>query len=255
MNVFKQLFRSSYSPKDIAVFRFQGIGKTILYVFLLTLISTIPSIYYLGTTITNVVGQAKDIVNREFPSFTIENGQLNSSLKEPITINQNGFAIFFDSTGKANKEDLENLDNGIAFLKNELVFVAGGQNQAYSYSMTEDLMLTKNDLLNLIDSLDSSLIIFLPILFLVIYIFSSGVTFAEISVLALFGLLIRNLMRRKLKYGQLWRMSAYSVTLPTLFFTFMEAIKTNVQGGFLLHWFVASIILFLAIKEIKQINS
>ena len=39
MNIFKQLIVSLYSPKDIAKFHQQGIGKTILFVFFLTLIS------------------------------------------------------------------------------------------------------------------------------------------------------------------------------------------------------------------------
>ncbi|WP_174881655.1 DUF1189 family protein, partial [Metabacillus niabensis] len=40
MNIFKQLFTSIYSPRTISTFRFQGIGKTILFVFILTLVST-----------------------------------------------------------------------------------------------------------------------------------------------------------------------------------------------------------------------
>jgi maltodextrin utilization protein YvdJ len=254
MNVFKQLLKSCYSPKDISMFRFQGIGKTILYVFLLTLISILPSIYYFSTAITEGVSSAKETVKQEFPDFVIKNGQLKSDMKEPLTINQNGFVIIFDSSGKANVDDLKNIANGVGFLKNDLVFVAGGQTQSYSYSMAQDLSVNKTELMDLIDNIDSSLIIFLPILFIVIYIFSSGIKFIEISILALFGLLLKNMSERKLEYRHLWRMSAYSVTLPTLFFMIMDALKTVVPAGFLIHWFVAFIVLFLAIKEIPQMK-
>ena len=37
MNVFKQLIVSLYSPKDISTFHHQKIGKTFLYVLILTL--------------------------------------------------------------------------------------------------------------------------------------------------------------------------------------------------------------------------
>jgi hypothetical protein len=252
LNIFKQLIKSIYSPQDIARFRFQGIGKTILFVFLLSLLSIIPTVIHLSTAITEGVSSAKDTVSHEFPSFNIKNGVLKSDLEKPKTMTKNGFAIVFDSTGAANEKDLKNIDNGFAFLKSELVFIAGGQTQAYPYSMAQDFTLTKNDLVDLIDSIDSSLLILLPLLFLVIYIFTSGIKFIEVSILALFGLMIKNMIGRQLHYRQLWRMSAYSVTLPTLFFTIMAAIKTEVTGAFFIHWIVAYIVLFLAIKEIPQ---
>lgn len=254
MNVFQQLAKSNYSPKDIALFRFQGIGKTILYVFLLTLISIIPSMYYLSTAISDGVHSAKEAVDQKIPDFVIKNGQLESDLNKPLTITEKGFVLVFDSSGEAKAEDLENIDNGFALLKDEMVFVAGGQAQPYAYSMLEDLTLTKKDAVDLINSIDSSLVIILPIMMLINYIFSSGVKFIEISILAVLGLIIKNITKRKLNYGQLWRMSAYSVTLPTLFFTIMAALKTTVPGGFLLNWLVAYVVLFLAVKEIPQMK-
>ena len=54
-----------------------------------------------------------------------------------------------------------------------------------------------------------------------------------------------------MQYRHLWRLSAYAVTLPTIFFTIMEALKTIVPGGFLIHWFVAVIMLMLTLKELN----
>jgi hypothetical protein len=83
-------------------------------------------------------------------------------------------------------------------------------------------------------------------------LFSSAVKFIEISILALLGLIMKNRTGRKLNYGHIWRMSAYSVTLPTIFFTIMSAIQTQVPSTFLIHWAVALIVLYLAIKETPQ---
>ncbi|WP_146908421.1 DUF1189 family protein, partial [Bacillus paralicheniformis] len=47
----------------------------------------------------------------------------------------------------------------------------------------------------------------------------------------------------------LWVMSAYSITLATVFFAIMDALEAVVPSQFLLNWFVNFIILFLAIKE------
>ncbi|WML30690.1 DUF1189 family protein [Neobacillus sp. OS1-32] len=64
MNIFKQLVKSIYSPKDIALFRLQGIGKTILYVFLLTFISILPSIVFLSSALTSGLSTAKSFIQR-----------------------------------------------------------------------------------------------------------------------------------------------------------------------------------------------
>lgn len=40
LNIFTALWKSTYSPADIAKTRFQGIGKAILYVFLLSVLFT-----------------------------------------------------------------------------------------------------------------------------------------------------------------------------------------------------------------------
>lgn len=115
MNIFKQMFKSLYSPKDISLYRFHGIGKTILYVFLLTLLSVIPTVYYISAAVINGLDAAQTAVKEQFPKFTIENGKLEAQQVAPIIINHDDFAIIFDSTGKVNEDDLSNEDNAIAF--------------------------------------------------------------------------------------------------------------------------------------------
>ncbi len=45
VSIFTLFYKSLYNPKEIAKFRFLGIGKTILYVFSLILLSSLPGIY------------------------------------------------------------------------------------------------------------------------------------------------------------------------------------------------------------------
>lgn len=252
MNMFKQLFKSLYSPKDIALFRFQGIGKTILFVFLLTLISILPTVYYMGTALVNGIHAMEDSMRDELPAFQIENGELFSENEKPIIINKEDFTIMFDSTGAVNKEELQRSDHTIAILKDGLYLVSGGHVQSLPYAMLSDISLTNEDLIQLIDNLQSSLAVIIPVLAVVIYIFASGMKFIEISFLALLGLFLKKMLNRNIQYRHTWRLAAYSVTLPTIFFTIMDSLKTTVPSGALLNWFVAYIILFLVIKEIPQ---
>lgn len=249
MNIFKQFYKSIYSPKDIALFRFQGIGKTILFVFLLTLISILPSVFYLSTAITSGIDSGRTVLKDQLPNFTIENGQLTADTKVPITIDKNQFTIILDPTGTLTAEKMGTMENSFALLKNEFVLVAGGQTETYAYSMVQGMKLSNKDLIDLVDTLNSVKAIIIPLVSLFIYIVSAASNFIEISILALFGLALKNLAGRKLNYRHLWRMAAYSETLPTLFFTIMASVKTSVPSSFLINWFVAIIVLYLAIKE------
>jgi hypothetical protein len=250
-----QFYKSLYSPKDIAKFRFQGIGKTILFIFLISLLSILPSIYYITTSINTGIATIREVLHNELPSFSIKNGQLSAKTSVPITINKKHFTIILDPTGAVSSKELDGNDNTFAILKNEFVFVAGGKSENYAYSMLNGTYVTSKDLLDFVDMVNGVKGIFIPIISLVLYLFTSAANFIEVSVLALIGLLLKNLAGRKLNYRQLWRMAAYSETLPTLFFTIMSAIKTTVPWSFLINWFVVIMILYLAINEIPKPKS
>jgi hypothetical protein len=251
MNIFKQFYKSIYSPKDIATFRFQGIGKTILFVFFLTFISVLPSVVFLSTILTTGLETAKNVINDEIPSFTISEGELTTDSNVPIIIGKDDFSIIIDSTGTLTQEDVEKEGNAFALLTNQFVLAAGGRTDLYDYA-TLGLDITKEDFVDIIDTIDSVKGIIIPVMALFIYLFSSAASFIEVTILALFGLALKNLSGRKLTYGHLWRMSAYAETLPTLFFTIMAILKTPVPNSFMINWFVAIIVLYLAIKEVPK---
>jgi hypothetical protein len=224
MNIFKQFYKSTHSPKDIALFRFQGIGKTILFVFFLTFISILPSIFSLSSALTSGIDTANTVIKDELPSFSIENGTLTAETDVPITIDRDDFSIILDPTGALTREDVEAKGNAFALLKDEFVLASGGRVDTYPYSMLEGLQITKNDLNDFVDAIDGVKGIIIPVVSLVIFLFASAASFIEVSMLALFGLALKNLMGRKLNYRQLWRMSAYSETLPTVFFSILAAL-------------------------------
>jgi hypothetical protein len=252
MNIFKQFYKSTHSPKDIASFRFQGIGKTILYVFLLTLLSLLPSIYYLSTMLIGGIESSKSFINDDLPSFIIENGTLTAETDVPVTIDKGEFSIIVDPTGVITTEDVDDEDNAFALLKNEFVVVAGGQIDTYAYSNVNGLTLSKENFIEIINKVDGMKGIIIPVISILLFLFTSAVSFIEVSILAWIGIALKNLAGKNVSYRHLWRMAAYSVTLPTVFFTIMAAINTSVPNSFLINWFVEIIILFLAIKEIQN---
>jgi hypothetical protein len=255
MNVIKQLIVSLYSPKTISTFRNQGMGKTILFVFLLTLLSVLPNIYYFSTSINNGLKVVESTVINEIPSFTIKNGELQSDEATTITINKNDFTIVFDSTGTVDQNTITNADQTIFVLKDELAYNYLGETQSISYSMFGDMTITKDDLLDFLKKIDSFLPYMIPATAIFFYLFTVVIKFIDISIIALFGLALKTILDKQIDYSHLWRLSAYSMALPTLFFTIMNSLNTVVLNGFFIHWFVSLTMLMLTLKEIPSQKS
>ncbi|WP_409301702.1 DUF1189 domain-containing protein [Peribacillus sp. SCS-155] len=249
MNVFKQFVLSLYSPKHIASFRNQGIGKTILYVFLLTLLFIIPSSYNMVVSIKDGISILKDGLEDGLPAFTIHNGKLDSKADTPVSITKGGFEFIVDDTGSMDAEDLTSV-NGLALLRDQFVIIINGQEQATDYSMMDGIELTSDDIKGLLDSSTSILTIVLPFIIGFYFIFTAALNFVKISFLAFFGRVFA--VTAGLGYRHIWRMTAYSITLPTVFFMIMDMFHTPVPFGSPLGWAVTLIILFLAVKEVKK---
>ncbi|MGM0844231.1 MAG: DUF1189 domain-containing protein [Bacillota bacterium] len=252
MNIFKQLYRSLYSPKDIAAYRFQGIGKTILYVFLLVLVSILPAAYSLAIFSSEAIEESITAVESDLPDFSIEDGVLVSGSQEPVTVKKDHLTFVLDSSGSIQISELSNENNAVALLKDEFALIIGGQAQPYSYSLFDGFNADNGELVAFLETLNSLKGIMLSVFIALLYLFSAGVTFIKVSIFALIALLFANALHRKLPYRQAWRITAYSITLSTIFFTIMEMLNTFVPGRFFLDWIVTSVVLYLTIKEIPQ---
>lgn len=252
MNIFKQFIKSFYSTKEVSAYRFQGIGKTIAYVFLLMFVSTLITGISLSLDFMKWASITEEKLLNEIPDFQLENGILTSELDSPI-INENAeFTFIFDSTGKVTMADLSNYNNAFALLKKEAVFISNSDIQPLSYSAFGNLSLTKEDILKFVDSLDSIILTLLPVLFLIMYLFNTFLKFVGISFLALIGLFISKQVKRKVQYRHLWILSSYGVTIPTIFFSIVNALKIYIPFSFLLYWITAIIVLYLIIVEIPK---
>jgi Protein of unknown function (DUF1189) len=233
----------------MARFRFQKLGKPILYVFLLMLLSSVPIGIITAVSFTNAYEDLKTHMG-DLPEFTLDDGTLKSEQSEPLIKKEDGNTFIFDATDEIKPDDVDSYESAIAFLKDRIIVMDSGTRQEFNYSNFSSMTFTKQDVSELTQNLDNLLPIFIPLLIFIVYLFQTGLKFIGITVLATIGLLLKSLAGRKASYKQLWVLSVYSVTIPTLFFTIMALVKTTVPFGFLLYWFVAIMLLYLTIKEI-----
>jgi len=250
MNIFKQFYKSLYSPQDIANTRLQGKGKTILYLILLTLLASIPTLYYLSSGINDGVQSLSNTLEEDSISFSIKNNELKSNAKETTIINKDNLTIIIDSTGTYEESNISTSGNTVALLQKEFIIVASGQSQTFEYSSFGNVNITKEDIASSLHAFDEMLPILITILAVVYFIVLLISKVIEAFIFALFGSFFAKIMRRTLTYGQLWRITVYSMTLPTFFFFIMDTVQTTVPSGMLLNWVVTLFMLFLSIKEV-----
>ncbi|MFC5713389.1 DUF1189 domain-containing protein [Thalassorhabdus alkalitolerans] len=251
MNVIQQFIRSLYSPKYIAAFRFSGIGKAISYIFFLMFITSIPAGITFTSSMLTLTSQVDSALHEDLPDFELRNGILHADQEEPLYIEDNGDTIIFDATGTVSREDIDT-EPAIALLREEVVVIEDGTIESFSYGQAANLHLTKDEIISLMDTVSGLLPILIPVFLLGLYLFVTAMKFIGIFSLSLFGLLLRRKVAIRLPYRNIWIMSAYAVTLPTLVLAIIDAAGIALPFSFTVYWAIAFIMLFAAYRRLPK---
>ncbi|HWO98004.1 MAG TPA: DUF1189 domain-containing protein [Bacillus sp. (in: firmicutes)] len=250
MNIFKQLTISLYSPKQMSLFRFQGIGKTIMYVFLLTFISILPTSLFLGYGILKSADITRNMLADEIPDFTISNGKLHSNQNAPIIKSDDGVFFIFDPSGKTTDTMTSDYPYAVSLLQDEFVMTVNHEPHSYSYSLFQGIHLSNHTIIAYLDSLHSGLIVIVFLLVVGLYILAAGSKFIGITLFAYIGILLKRTLYRNITYKPLWTLAAYSGTLTTVLFTITKTFSLQIPGQAFWHWGITCIIFFLTIKHV-----
>lgn len=92
--------------------------------------------------------------------------------------------------------------------------------------------------------------IFLTFLFIILSV--AMIQFITASLLAALGLMIKRIFQRKLNYKQLWNMSTYTITLPSVIIGLSVFLPFSIPLPFFIYFFLSFIILILAINNVPK---
>jgi len=256
MNIFKQFIKSIYSPKDISTFRNQGMGKTFLYIFFISVLSVLPIFINFVQNFNHIYDEAVRIINEEVPDFSIQDGKLHTDKNEPVIIEESGNSTFIiDSTGQTTVDDVETKYNDtLAFLQYDVVINLNNQTQSMSYQQLGMEEMSRTEMQQFLDSVGSVKSIIHAITFVLFYLIQVAGHIISITILALIGLILKNALKLNINYGHLWKLSTYAITLPTVFFMIMHFFRAIVPFASLINWTVMIIMLHLAMREIPKVN-
>lgn len=94
--------------------------------------------------------------------------------------------------------------------------------------------------------------VFIFLTFLFILLSVSMIQFITTSLLAGVGLLLKRVFQRRLDYKQLWNMSTYAVTLPSVIVGLSVLLPFSLPLPYLIYFLLAFIILFFAIQKVPK---
>jgi hypothetical protein len=242
---------SFYSTKKVAQYRFQGIGKTFLFIFLLSIVS-ILSVYF--TTKDNydvLVNKYVPEFRDNIPEFKVENGELKTSSGQDEIYQFDDFTVILSPDSIRPSVDLTTPIQ-LELLKDKVSFTADNRTETINYKdlATDDF--SSDFLKTTIDDLLAISNIFYLIFLIFSYIITFIMLLIQISILGLISMILSRRMNKYLKYKQLWILSSYGIVIPTVFVAIMESLNRTIPFQSLIFWFSALYVMYNILKEVPD---
>jgi len=269
MNFFKRIF---YAVKDFEKYqKFALENKAIALRYIMKLVSILTLVITLCFMFkfTSLVKQGIKYFRNDFPDLYFSNNELTVNTDTPIIYElseQFNGIIIVDTSAEFEenyyKDKLNIYENGIIFLKNNVILKNVNGLNTYNYSSIADLYgvqnFTKQDLEGYLTNKNvySFYLSVFMVMFLYMYLIYLITTLVDAVMLAVFGFLSSRISRIPLKFSAIYKMSLYAVTLPIILNIIYVII--NSTTGFVIEYFdwmytaISFIYLITAILMIKS---
>lgn len=250
---FQKFVTSLYNLKNYKIFLTESVGKSILYLLIISIIfSTFINIKsYL--TFTKAIDEINSSIKSDVPNFNFENGELYVDGEMPIKFKDGDSTIIIDTSledSEVSDSLLDDYDSAILITKHTMI------EKQYSSRIRETNF---NDLTgiefnnNTLDSLLNTVKIIVSIIIFGFCPFFSfiGKLFSVLTVMSLLALILFASFGKRLSYSKIINFSIYSLTVPIIL-NCINKIFLNISYFFLIYYFVGFIYLFFAIKYLPE---
>ncbi|MGL4773637.1 MAG: DUF1189 domain-containing protein [Clostridium sp.] len=250
----QKFLNSLYNFRAYPYYLKETLGKAILYIFILVLITSIfTSAKYLFTISKGFKVMESELLN-ELPDFTIDSTGFQTNATMPLIYGDaiEEMVLIIDNTGTVKETDLSNYTEAIFVLKNKVIIKQNPlQTKTYYFSDFGDFTLNKSDISD-----------FIGIVKILIYVLLIGVApllsfigklLSLYIVLAVGGLIFNAILNLQLSYKEICKLGAYSLTLPILIKTTLTLLGVSLPFFALIYYGLALSYLFLGMKEVKNL--
>lgn len=246
-NYFSAFINSILKPKEYIFFYKSTKRQAIKYIFILSLVMGMIGYSRPAYNYYNFITIISKEVQKQFPQFEFRKGELYVYGQQPYSFNKGDLSVVIDTTGSINEDKLNDYSKIILILKDRAFYKSNNFNiDEVKYYILDDLSFNKEILVKYINlfKIGTAVIIGLfPILIFFANIFLS-------VVVSLLGTIVNSVLKADIKYGDLFKLSLYSMTTPILTASILRFIGVKELMLNYVYIAVAFVYLFLAIKNI-----
>lgn len=257
ISLFKSFVKSIYDVKFYIELNKKKLGRAFLYLFIISIIfggiRSIYSVYGFNQAINTGIEKLQD----SKVDFYLSNGELNLS-NSPFYIHENGNLIYINTNiteseftnEMLEKENLKKENSTILLFKDKAVITqVTGNNQVIAYSEL-NLNFDKNSVISLLNSLKWFGIVI--VVFSIIFMFL-GHMFSALIV-AVLSVLLAAIIKERLEFGELYKLSIYALTLPTILAVINSLTGSIVPKFYIIYILCAVAYMGFVIKAFKEYN-
>lgn len=249
MKMFKQFYSSLTDPKIIATYRFLNLSNTLLYIALLSFFIYLPNAVHTLIDLNSAKNSMVTFIADKNNHFQIKNGELSSSIKSSILYFGNQ-SILVDSSKNLESRDAA-VEHGVTsgFLRDRFFIYQNEGIQEIKYSELGFIDVSRTQIIDMIK------MYFWPSIYVsgvISFVFVALYTIFIVTMIAFVATPIRGTMSKNLSFEQIWKMTAYAMSMAVLFFFIMDFARINVEFRFAIKWVVTIAILFLSLKTIPS---
>ncbi len=210
----QRLWRSAYSGdayRDVAVDR---VPSLIGYLAVLIVIATVVTTISTQIRTAAILEEAKPWLADNIPELRISDGKLSSPVDQPYIWESEDFGFVLDTTGDITELDPA-YEQGVLLTETEVVYRQSRfETRRYDVSDFPDMVLDEDTWDRWIDTIKSWLWAGVAIAsFLWLWV----IKLLQVLFWSLIGLVVSMLTKRSLRYGALFNIGIYALTVPLAF--------------------------------------
>lgn len=250
MSFLSQFRNSIVSFESYRHFLRQKVGRAVLYLLLLSLILSAVT----GIKVLYDFNYGIDVMIRNFrtevPNFVLKNGELTVDAPMPYYVEKDeDFLFVIDTSGKLDESVLNDYPEGIFLSRYEAVLKQNAfEIRKIDFSSLAGATITKDEVIN-----------WLPLLkWLSIFIIVFGFLFYFIGkllsalLISLLGLIMSSAAKFRMEFGDLYKLSIYTLTLPMVIKALVGLAGINIPFFWLIYYGIAVFYLWKAIQLLKR---
>lgn len=226
----------------------QSSGKTFLYLTKITIIFGVISLIRPVLFFDRGVDLAGEYFRENIPYFVFKDGKLDIKSNQPFVWEdkETKLIVAMDTSGQIGSEILNEYYEGFFITKDYVIYKRSGiEKREFDLSQLTGVAFTKDDV---VEWIPYAKWVNVLIVFFGLFGFAVGKLWSALLI-AIFGMLICS---GKNRFYDLYKISIYALTLPTVIKTGLVLFGVSVPGFILIYYGIAVFYIWKAVDSIKN---